>query len=85
MLAVVALVLLGIIMTVFRPVWRVLRFALKPILWLMSMAWRGMAALFSLGSKDSAGERPNKQERTPHKVADDEAAPAKEGATPGDD
>lgn len=97
LLAVVALVLLGIIMTVFRPVWRVLRLALKPIVWLVSMAWRGLMGLFSLGG---AGKRPVKQVPTANKVADDATPttdsvtdstpdpaidPAIDGATSGDD
>lgn len=86
-LAIVVLVLVGIVMTIFRPLWRVLRFALKPILWLVSMAWRGLMGLFSLGG--SAGKRPAskravKPASTANKVADDDATPA-DSATPGDD
>jgi hypothetical protein len=82
---------LGIIMTIFRPVWRVLRFALKPILWLVSMAWRGLMALFSLGGSvggsvgGSEGKRPARQDAEPDKTVADEAIPATDSASPSDD
>lgn len=90
-LAFVGLVLMGIIMTVFRPVWRVLRFALTPILWLLSMARRGLMALFSLGG--NAGKRPAEQAPKSDTTVDDDAIsttepatePATDRAAPGDD